>query len=279
LKKLDNLIPMRLIDCHAHLDEFADPGPVLARAAAAGVSAIVGVGIDTRTSRRILEISRRYPAPEIRPAVGLYPDEVTEEEIASILELIDENHSELAALGEIGLDYWVRTLRKKAPGREAVKALQKEAFRLQLRKANQYSLLPIVHSRGAWADALRLVEEEGVERALFHWYTGPLSVLEGIIAAGHFVSATPAAAGSPELRAVLAAAPLERIVLETDCPVPRRSGEERIPTEPADVVHSLRALAELRGVEESEVVRVTTATARLLFSRGGKPGDKNEPLR
>jgi len=261
---------MNLIDCHAHLDEFDDPGPVLERAAAAGVSGIVGVGIDTATSRRILEISRRYPSPEIVPAIGLYPDEVTEAEIASILELIDENHSELAALGEIGLDYWVRELRKKAPGRERVKALQQEAFRLQLKKANEYSLVPIVHSRGAWADALRLVEEEGVGRAIFHWYTGPLEVLEGIIAAGHYISATPAAAGSPELRAVLAAAPLERIVLETDCPVPRRVGEERIPTEPADVVYSLRALAALKDVSESEAARVAGETARRLFSPAGR---------
>jgi len=259
---------MNLIDCHAHLDEFDDPGPVLERAAAASVSGIVGVGVNTATSRRILEISRRYSSPAIAPAVGLYPDEVTEEEIVSILDLIDLSHPELAALGEIGLDYWVRGLRKKAPGRERVKALQQEAFRLQLRKAGKYALVPIVHSRGAWADALRLVEEEGIERALFHWYTGPLEVLEGIVAAGHFVSATPAAAGSPELRAVLAGAPLERIVLETDCPVPRREGEERIPTEPADVVYPRRALAALKNLPEAEIARVTSRTARELFFGG-----------
>lgn len=259
---------MNLIDCHAHLDEFADLTPVLERAAAASVGGIVGVGIDTATSRRIIEIARKYPSPKIVPAAGLYPDEVTEAEIASILNLIDEVHSGLAALGEIGLDYWVRELRKKAPGRERIKSLQQEAFRLQLRKAKEYSLVPIVHSRGAWADSLRLVEEEGVERAVFHWYTGPLEVLEGILTAGHFISATPAAEGSPELRAALAAAPLERIVLETDCPVPRRVGEERIPTEPADVVLSLRALADLKGIPEDEVARVTGRTARGLFFRG-----------
>ncbi len=260
---------MHLVDCHAHLDEFADPGPVLERAAAAGVEGIVAVGINTATSRRILEIARQYSSPKIAPAVGLYPDEVTEAEIASILKLIDEVHPELAALGEIGLDYWVRPLRKKAPGRERVKALQREAFRLQLRKARDYSLTPIVHSRGAWADALRLVGEEGVERALFHWFTGPLEVLGGILAGGHYLSATPAAASSPQLQVVLAAAPLERIVLETDCPVPRRVGEERIPTEPADVIYSLESLAALKHVSADEIARVTGRTARNLFSALG----------
>ncbi len=258
---------MPLIDCHAHLDEFADPGPVLERAAAASVEGILGVGMDTRTSRRILELARGDNSPPVYPAVGLHPTEVTEEEIPAILSLIDEVHSELAALGEIGLDYWVPELRKKTPGRELVKALQQEAFRLQLRKAKEYSLVPVIHTRGAWADSLRLVEEEGVKRAVFHWYTGPLEVLEGILAGGHYVSATPAAAASPQLREVLVAAPLERILLETDCPVPRKVGEERIPTEPADVRISLRALAELKKVPEDEVVRVTGATARDLFLR------------
>ncbi len=262
---------MNLIDCHAHLDEFADPGPVLERASAASVAGIVAVGVDTATSRRILEIARGYPSPPIVPAAGLYPGEVTEGEIASILELIDGEHPRLAALGEIGLDYWVRELRKKAPGRERAKALQQEAFRLQLRKAGEYSLVPIVHSRGAWADALKIAEEEGAVRAVFHWYTGPLEVLEGILAAGYYVSATPAAAASPQLRAVLAAAPLERIILETDCPVPRRVGEERIPTEPADVLLSLKALAGLKGVSEDEAAQVTGENARsLFFPAGGK---------
>lgn len=257
---------MHLIDCHAHLDEFADPGPVLERAAADSVEGIVGVGMDTATSRRILEIARDNTSLPVYPAVGLHPSEVTESEITSILQLIDEVHSELSALGEIGLDYWVPDLRKKSPNRERVKSLQQEAFRLQLRKAREYSLVPIIHTRGAWADSLRLVGEEGVERAVFHWYTGPLEVLEGILAGGHFVSATPAAARSPELRAVLSAAPLERIILETDCPVPRKVGEERIPTEPADVLISLRALAELKGLPEDEVARITSQTAGDLFS-------------
>ena len=257
---------MKLIDCHAHLDEFEDVEAVLSRAAAAGVAGILGVGVNTATSIRILEIAEKYSAPEIIPAIGLYPDEVTVKEIESILALIDAEHAGLRALGEIGLDYWIRPLRKKQPGREEVKALQQEAFRLQLRKARRYSLIPIIHSRGAWADSFRLAEEEGIERAIFHWYTGPLDVLEKILAAGYHISATPAAVYSPQLQEVLLAAPLERIILETDCPVPRREGDERIGTEPADVRYSLEAVAELKEIPEEEVARITTETVCELFS-------------
>jgi TatD DNase family protein len=256
---------MKLIDCHAHLDDFDDIDIVLSRAAGAGIAGIIGVGINTATSRRILEIAGKCTEPEIVSAIGLYPDEVTEKEIESITALIDENHHEVGALGEIGLDYWIRPLRKKQAGREKVKALQQEAFILQLRKALEYSLIPIIHSRGAWSDAFRLAEAEGISRALFHWYTGPLDVLEKILAAGYYISATPAAGYSPQLREVILAAPLERIVLETDCPVPRREGDERVGTEPVDVYYSLRALAELKGIPEEEVARVTTRNAEELF--------------
>ncbi len=256
---------MSLFDCHAHLDEFDDLSPVLERAAEAGVEAVLGVGINTETSRKVLEIARGSENPRVLPAAGLYPDEVTAEGIEEILAFLDENRKELAAVGEIGLDYWIKPLRKKAPGREAIKALQQEAFRLQLGVAREYGLVPIVHSRGAWADCCRMVEESGVRPVLFHWYSGPVELLAGVVSAGHCFSATPAATSSPQHRAALAAVPLDRIVLETDCPVPRRVGEERVPTEPADVLYSLKAVSELKGVPEAEVAETTTQTASQLF--------------
>lgn len=256
---------MKIIDCHAHLDEFDQLGGVLDRAAGAGVSAILGVGINTGTSRRILEIAESFSRPVIVPAIGLYPNEVSEREIDSILTLIDKEHESIRALGEIGLDYWIRSLRKKQPGREKVKALQQEAFRLQLRRSRKYSLIPIIHSRGAWADSFRLTEEEGIPRAVFHWYTGPMDVQEKIISAGYYLSATPATAYSPPLREVLLNTPLERIILETDCPVPRLENDRRIMTEPADTRFSLRALAELKGRSEEEIASVTTRNAQELF--------------
>ena len=186
-----------LIDCHAHLDEIENLPAALERAARAGVEAIIAVSLNSASSREILRIAGEYSRPEILPAIGLYPDEVTPEEIEKILALIDREHSRIRALGEIGLDYWIKPLRKKQPHREEVKALQQEAFRLQLARARRYALPAIVHSRGAWADSFRIVAESGLSRAVFHWYTGPLDLLEEILKAGYHVSAPPAAAGSP----------------------------------------------------------------------------------
>jgi len=254
-----------VIDCHAHLDEFDDVASILENASSAGIEAVIGVGINCRTSLRILELSRLDNAVSVYPAIGLYPDEVNEVELERMLALIDREYRNIVALGEIGLDYWIRALRKKQPHRDEVKALQQKAFNLQLEKAAAYQLPVIVHSRGAWADALLRVRESGVKRALFHWYSGPLDILDGIIREGFLVSATPATAYSPHLREVLQAAPLDRIVLETDCPVPRRVGEEFISTSPADIIYSLEALSKLKGVDPGELSSITTTNARNFF--------------
>lgn len=253
---------IQLIDCHAHLDQMENLGTVLERAPGAGVEAIIAVSENAVSARRILEIAREYESPRIFTAIGLYPAEVTQEEIITVSELIGEQHESLVALGEIGLDYWIKTVRKD----KEEKALQRKAFRLQLELANKYSLPPIIHSRGAWEDCYRLVKDAGVKRAIFHWYSGPLDLLEQILKNGYHISATPAAASSPQHRAALAMAPLKKIILETDCPVPRREGETRIPTEPADVLYSLKAVAELKKVPEDEVAAITTQTAIQLFN-------------
>jgi len=252
---------MRIWDCHAHLDELPDLPAALARAEKAGVSAILAVAVSLATSRKILEISRAHSSPRVLAAIGLYPGEASAEELARVSALIEGNYADLAAIGEIGLDYWIPAARSAGPARD----LQQRVFKDMLALTRRFSLVPIVHSRGAWADCLALVKETEIPRAVFHWYTGPAEVLEDLLAAGHFISASPAAVASPPHRAALSIAPLERIVLETDCPVPRRVGEARIPTEPADVRLSLAAVAALKGVSEEEVGRITTESARSLF--------------
>jgi TatD DNase family protein len=258
-------VTLELIDCHAHLDELSDLSGALERSAAAGVKHIVAVAENAASSRRILEIARSYETPKILPAAGLYPAEVSEEEIEQIAELISSRRNPPAALGEIGLDYWIKPLRKKEPGREEKKALQQKAFLLQLEIARKYSLVPIIHSRGAWKDCFRMVDEMGLKRAVFHWYSGPPEVLELILGKGYHISATPAAAYSLPHRQALKMAPLEKIILETDCPVPRREGDRTVVTEPADVIYSLKALAGLKGVSEEKIALGTTANAAGLF--------------
>jgi TatD DNase family protein len=119
-----------------------------------------------------------------------------------------------------------------------------------------------VHGRGAWEDALGLAREHGPERIIFHWFSGPLEVLRGVLDSGYLISATPAAEFSRDHRAALSEAPLESIVIETDSPVSYHGKR----AEPSDILLTLRSLSELKGASEEDVAKVTTLNAERFFN-------------
>jgi TatD DNase family protein len=111
-----------------------------------------------------------------------------------------------------------------------------------------------------------MVKEAGLEKAVFHWYTGTTSVLREIIDSGHFISVTPAIEYHEEHRRAVKEAPLEQLLLETDCPVVYARGREgEFRSGPADAARSLKGTAALKGLSEAEIALVTTENARRLF--------------
>ena len=142
---------------------------------------------------------------------------------------------------------------------------QQEVLDRLLDIAWEYAKPAIIHSRYAWKDALSLVRNSGIDRAVFHWFTGFSSVLKDIIDGGYFVSATPASEYHEEHRRAVREAPLERLVLETDCPV-TYGREERYESQPVDVLRGLKAVSRLKGVEEAVIAEQTTRNAIEFFS-------------
>ncbi|MGB9622450.1 MAG: TatD family hydrolase, partial [Candidatus Bathyarchaeia archaeon] len=138
---------------------------------------------------------------------------------------------------------------------------QREIYVRQLRIAREKGKPVSIHGRGAWSDALNLAKKEGIEKAVFHWYSGPMDVLTELLDSGYLISATPAAEFSRDHRAALVKAPLERILIETDSPV----GYHGAPSEPADLMRTLRALAELKEVPIEETARATTLNTEKFF--------------
>ena len=106
-----------------------------------------------------------------------------------------------------------------------------------------------------------MVKDAGIKKAVFHWYSGPLEVLEKIIDHGYYVSATPALAYSPAHQEAMISAPLERILVETDSPVEYQG---RI-SEPADLMTTLEELSRLKGMDLVETRKITTANAKHFF--------------
>ena len=163
------------------------------------------------------------------------------------------------AVGEIGLDYDKRVVKA------ASKELQKEVLGRLLDVAREYAKPAIIHSRYAWKDALQIIQDVGINRAVFHWFTGFSNVLKDIINSGYFISATPAAEYHEEHRRAVREAPLQRLLLETDCPV-TYGREARYESRPADISRDLKVVSQLKEIDEAAIAEQTTRNAINFFS-------------
>jgi len=253
----------KLIDTHAHLDELKALDLKLEEAKKAGIIAIVAVGSNRQSNVKTLEISqknRRF----VYPALGLHPWKLANLETFEIddnLRFIEQNIASAVAVGEIGLDYDKRVLKV------ASKELQQEVLGRLLNIAKKYAKPAVIHSRYAWKDALHLIQDVGIAKAVFHWFTGFSSVLRDIIDGGYFVSATPAAEYHEEHRRAVKEAPLQRLLLETDCPV-TYGRAARYESRPADVLRGLDAVSQLKGIAAATIAEQTTRNAIDFFSLG-----------
>lgn len=250
----------RLIDTHAHLEELEDLPLALDRAKNAGVIAIIAVGSEHQSNLKVLQICQDYPS-FIYPALGLHPwglGNLAAAEIDNTISFIETKIDSIVAIGEIGLDYDKRVL-KNSP-----KPLQQEAFKRILTLAQKHDKPAIIHTRYAWQDACNLVKEAGVRQAVFHWFTGFSSVLRDIIDSNYFISATPAVEYHEEHRRAIKEAPLDKLLLETDCPVVY-GRDNRYTSQPADVLRVLEAVATLKGINETTTAEQTTRNTVGLF--------------
>jgi TatD DNase family protein len=252
---------LRVIDTHAHLDEIENLEPALGKAKEAGITAIVAVGSNHQSNHKVIEISMSYLS-FVYPALGLHPWELgnlESHQFEAALGFIEERAADIVAIGEIGLDYDKRVV-KVSP-----KELQQKALKRLLALAKAYKKPAIIHSRYAWKDSFDSVKESGIEKAVFHWFTGFSSVLKDILDAGYFISATPAAEYHEKHRRAIKETPLEKLLLETDCPV-TYGREVRYRSEPADLLRSLRAITALKGIDEITAAVQTSRNATQFFS-------------
>ncbi len=252
---------MTIIDTHAHIDQLEDLPGALTRAHEAKVAAIMAMSVDLASMQQTLTIAKQYTQPKIYPALGIHPGKVNEATHAQAIDFLRKHIKDAVAIGETGLDYQYKWVRKD----EVERAKQKDSFAIHLELAAKFNLPIVIHSRGAWRDCLAMTKAAGVTRALFHWYSGPLDYLAGILDAGYYVSTSPSVATSPQSREAMSAAPLGRILIETDCPVYYREGEGGFNAEPKDVWRTCKALAQLKNITEDEVLSVVNKNAYQFF--------------
>jgi TatD DNase family protein len=239
-----------LIDGHVHLSDMEYPERAVEDALSAGVNRMVAVAMNLDSCRKTLTLAQRFPE-NVLPAIGYHPWSITTEDMEETLAFITQNLHHCVALGEVGLDYKVKVKKK----------LQQSVFSKLLGLAVQVHKPVIIHSRFSYQRTYEMAAEAGVEKAVFHWYSGPEDILDKIIASGFYVSATPALSYSPHHQAAMARAPVERILIETDAPV--QYGDR--PSEPADLLETLFHLSRRKNIPEDQLAAIVTKNTERFF--------------
>lgn len=267
-----------LIDTHSHLyePEFdADREEALARAAAAGVERQLLPAIDSESHGRLFYLYRSHPQ-QCTPMMGLHPTSVNDnprwrEELALVEHYLaspPEGIGGFCAVGEIGLDYYWS---------DKFVAQQREAFVAQCRMAARHGLPVAIHTRAAWGDMCRIVEQETAAaaaeglrlRGVFHAFSEDAATYRRLKACGDFVFGIGGVVTfkkSP-LADVVREMELCDIVLETDCPYLTPAPHRGQRNEPAYVRFVCEKVAQLKGLTPGEVAAATTANAQRIFGK------------
>jgi TatD DNase family protein len=256
-------LPASAFDAHTHLDML--PGPVesvLADARAAGIDRVVTIGCDVDSSR--WAANRAAEHADVYAAVAIHPNETARAEAEgrdAVLAVIADlaTRPKVRAVGETGLDYYRDY---------AAPELQREWFRAHIEIAKASGKALMIHDRDAHSDVLDILSEQGApEHVVFHCFSGDAEMAKRCTAAGYVMSfagnVTFPSAG--QLREAAAIAPAELILVETDAPyltpVPNRG---RMNT-PAQVAHTLRAIAEVKQMDAAELCAAVMATGERVF--------------
>jgi len=248
-----------VIDSHAHLSfkHFRRDLPeVLSRARGAGVRAIVNVGCDLASSEAGLRLAHEHP--DIFAVVGIHPHDATTLDAAarSRLETLADQ-PKVVAIGEMGLDFY----RDLSP-----RHLQEQAFRDQIALARKKGLPVVVHDRDAHAKVMQILKDEQVSHGVLHCFSGDINMARQALELGLYLSfAGPITYNGSKAREVISRIPVDRILVETDCPyltpVPFRGKRN----EPGYVKYVLEGVAAILGLPPEEAARIIDGNTRRLF--------------
>jgi len=261
-----------LIDSHAHLDfpEFdKDLEDVLLRARDAGVKYIINIGTDLKASQRVVALAEKYD--HLFAAVGIHPHEATNVKESDYVELEKlANHPKVIGIGEIGLDYY-----KDRSPREN----QKDIFIRQLHLVRDVNKPVIIHSREAHKDCLEIIRKEMGSKVtgVAHCFSGSIEDARQYLNLGFYISiggpiTYPNAA---KLRNTAKTIPIERLLLETDCPFLAPQQRRGLRNEPSYLVYCVEEFAGIYGLSTNDIARITSHNAIQLFGLG-KPAEKGK---
>ena len=250
-----------LFDTHAHMDDEAfaeDREQLLAALPEQGLALVMNPGCSLASSRNAGKLAQDYDY--IYAAVGSHPDvadEVNEEVLAEYRALVAAN-PKIKAIGEIGLDYHYEDIPRE---------IQMKAVRMQMELARELDLPVIVHERDAHEDGMAIVREFPTVKGVFHCYSGSAEMARQLVDMGWYIGFTGVLTFKNARKAVETAAsiPLDRIVIETDCPFMSPEPFRGKRNDPSRVLYMAQKLAEIRGIDPEEAQRITFENGKRLY--------------
>ena len=250
-----------LFDTHAHMDDRAfndDRNALLEGLAEKGVALVMNPGCSLESSRNAVALAEKYPF--VYAAVGSHPDVADEvnEDVLEEYRKLCKLSSKVKAIGEIGIDYHYEDIPRD---------LQLKAFRIQMELAREVGLPVIVHEREAHEDGMAVVREFPDVTGVFHCYSGSAEMAKQLVDRGWYIGFTGVLTFKNARKAIetAAAIPLDRIVLETDCPYMAPEPFRGRRNDPGYLFRMAEKLAEIRGVSVEEIHAVTTENGKRLY--------------
>ena len=255
---------MKLIDTHCHLNDeqlYQDLDNVISRALQTGIEKMVVIGWDKESSLKAIKIAEQYPC--IYACVGFHPENlegVDEKQLEEVLNLY--SHPRVVGIGEIGLDYhWEKDPEKRE--------IQKEFFIKQIEFANKVGLPISIHSREAFQDTLEILKKHKPQHGgVMHCYSGSVENIQDIINLGLYIGldgpVTFRNAKTP--KEVAAEVPLEKLVLETDCPYLSPHPLRGTVNEPSNLILIADEIASIRDMSKKHLLEVVYDNSCKLFN-------------
>ena len=253
---------MKLIDAHIHLDQYADEE---IQGIINGYDALMGlitVSTHIQSCQRNLSLSRRYQ--HVHAAFGFHPEQpyLKEEDINHLTNWMESHKDEMIAIGEVGLPYYLKRERADLPYEPYVELL--EAFIIL---AKNWQKPIILHSVYEDAEiACRLLEKHSIKRAHFHWFKGAPKTVERMISDGYFISITPDVTYEKDIQQLVEVYPLDQLMIETDGPWPFEGPFKGKMTHPAMMEESIRVIARIKNMTESEVMDKIESNTKRFYS-------------
>lgn len=250
-----------IFDTHAHMDDRAfdqDRDTLLSRLPEEGIALLMNPGCSLASSQAAVRLSNQYSY--IYAAVGSHPDAADEvnDGVLEQYRSLCRNNPKVKAMGEIGLDYHYEDIPRD---------IQQRAFRAQMDLARELNLPVIVHEREAHEDGMKIAAEFPTVTGVFHCYSGSLEMAKWLIDRGWYIGFGGVLTFKNARKALEVAGniPLERIVLETDCPYMAPEPFRGRRNDPGKLYRVAEKLAQLRGMTVEEVQAITLENGKALY--------------